>query len=424
MLQSKEDKFAGYLRKNIKRCFDAKTTSPVEGNNRVIKHGSYKCSSNMHADKSIERIMLGQKARFQRRHNDATRELSKTNQSSTAPTKDYLIMQGQRLVDTMYDSRTKMNSAQIAPDKFLAWCFETKMDIDNYDPLFLSIPEFLRVRVLTIVRDLDGAFVLCSCGRRIRYGAPCPCFFKIGDDANISKDEIVDVGMVDVTFTKMFNAQYGLEGNNGELLLKAQHECFKNEHKGTRISSSYMNQLCQHNNTADLSVENPFLGKNTTKSDYEEAMFVLSRTSKKITTTLLDLTQFMLIGGDESDNDELPLKFLKESTSLSVMNEKMQSKISSITEQDNGKEYRPTGEQCQSHRKDMITDIDRFLGDSRVTNDSVVRVSKRVREVIAEEMNSIHEKFGVNGGGDGKLEWCGTTDCRGPAKKRYKGACG
>ena len=55
LLQSKEDKFAGYLRKNIKRCFDAKTTSPLESNNRAIKHGSYKCSSNMHADKSIER---------------------------------------------------------------------------------------------------------------------------------------------------------------------------------------------------------------------------------------------------------------------------------------------------------------------------------------------------------------------------------
>jgi len=38
-LRSKEAKLAGYMRTDIKNCMDACTTSPVEGNNRVIKHG-------------------------------------------------------------------------------------------------------------------------------------------------------------------------------------------------------------------------------------------------------------------------------------------------------------------------------------------------------------------------------------------------
>ena len=66
-LQSKENKYAGYLRLNLKRCLDAKTTSPVESNNRAIKYGSHKCSSNMHADKCIERILLSVTARYHRR---------------------------------------------------------------------------------------------------------------------------------------------------------------------------------------------------------------------------------------------------------------------------------------------------------------------------------------------------------------------
>ena len=72
----------------------------------------------------------------------------------------------------------------------------------------------------------------------------------------------------------------------------------------------------------------------------------------------------------------------------------------------------------------MITDIDRFLEDPRASKGCVSRVTTRIKEVIAEEMSSLHDKFGTNGGGEGKLEWSGSTDSYGPATKRYKGACG
>ena len=107
----------------------------------------------MHADKSIERILLGVTTRYNCRKKNASRELTKRNQSSCAPTKDYLILHGQSLVDTQYDAIMSMFSAQIARDTFLAWNFETKMDPNNYESLFLTIPEFLRVRILTVNED-------------------------------------------------------------------------------------------------------------------------------------------------------------------------------------------------------------------------------------------------------------------------------
>ena len=104
-LRSKESKLAGYMRTDIKSCMDACTTSPVDGNNRVIKHGPSFINSRMNLDKTMARLMKGVNNRLQRRRNRARRELNETNNASCAPTKDFVIRKGQALIDRNYDAR-------------------------------------------------------------------------------------------------------------------------------------------------------------------------------------------------------------------------------------------------------------------------------------------------------------------------------
>ena len=75
-LRNKESKFAGYQRRNIRNSLDAMTTSPVEGNNRVIKHGPFKVTSNMNLDKSTRRIVQGINSRIRLRNEAAAKEVS------------------------------------------------------------------------------------------------------------------------------------------------------------------------------------------------------------------------------------------------------------------------------------------------------------------------------------------------------------
>ena len=73
----------------------------------------------------------------------------------------------------------------------------------------LAIPRFLRVRELKInQKGYDRQFVICSCCERTKIGVPCPCFFKIARDAKIPFQTIMDVGMFDVRYTKLFNSHY------------------------------------------------------------------------------------------------------------------------------------------------------------------------------------------------------------------------
>ena len=71
------------------------------------------------------------------------------------------------------------------------------------------MPRFLRVRELEVDESTPGRqFVRCSCCERTKIGVPCACFFRVARDASISLDEIMDVGMFDVRYTKMFNSHY------------------------------------------------------------------------------------------------------------------------------------------------------------------------------------------------------------------------
>ena len=54
-------------------------------------------------------------------------------------------------------------------------------------------------------------------------------FFNIATNALVPNSEIIDIGMVDVRYLKMYNSHYADKGPVGNLMYRAQNECF--EHK-------------------------------------------------------------------------------------------------------------------------------------------------------------------------------------------------
>ena len=49
-----------------------------------------------------------------------------------------------------------------------------------------------------------------------------PMFFKVAHEAGIGPAEIIDLQMVDITYTKLFNSAYGQSTKYDEVLRKAQ----------------------------------------------------------------------------------------------------------------------------------------------------------------------------------------------------------
>ena len=63
----------------------------------------------------------------------------------------------------------------------------------------------------------------CTCCERTKIGVPCSCLFRIARDANIPMNLIMDVGMFDVRYLKVFNAHYGGEDDKlADMLYAAQ----------------------------------------------------------------------------------------------------------------------------------------------------------------------------------------------------------
>jgi len=76
------------------------------------------------------------------------RELSTSNMGSRAPTKGYMVQNGQGLADTYFDASLKMISARLGFNHFVSWNFDlvTKEHlgkIDGLGDLALAIPMLL-----------------------------------------------------------------------------------------------------------------------------------------------------------------------------------------------------------------------------------------------------------------------------------------
>ena len=72
----------------------------------------------------MRKLCEGSDDRLQKRQNSAKRELTMRNTASRAPTANYLSWQGQGLGDRNFDHSLNFKSAQIGPDKWIAWNFD------------------------------------------------------------------------------------------------------------------------------------------------------------------------------------------------------------------------------------------------------------------------------------------------------------
>ena len=173
-------------------------------------------------------------------------DLGKTNLSSRAPTNEYIIRKGQALADQFYDQSINLRAARTGPTSYIVWSFDV-VEIEEFNAqkglrdIHLAQPRWCRVRELSVHSEENRHFVNCSCGKRTTLGLPCNHFFKIARDANIPTSQIMDIGMFDVRWLKIFNSNYGEEQNGkptelAKLLYSAQAQCFASEGKGIQIS--------------------------------------------------------------------------------------------------------------------------------------------------------------------------------------------
>jgi hypothetical protein len=209
--------------------------------------------------------------------NAALRELTTTYYASCAPTNDYIIKEGQGQIDWCFSERLKCKSAQMSPTQFLVWSFDELIhDFERLDSdsLHIHLPIFLRVRILDIHTILGKKFIKCTCKKWKRRGHPCECMFCVFDNGKLSPNEMLDLGMIDVRFWKMYSAFYGDNSLIGKSLMEAQEECFKHENNGIELKHDTCALV-----TGDLnqSFARPKLGRNTTHDDLLQMKYVLKQ---------------------------------------------------------------------------------------------------------------------------------------------------
>lgn len=434
---------AGYQRMDRKCCMDACTTSPAESMNNTIKHHSSKTNSRMNLDTSMRKIITGITNRLKRRHNQADREMSKKNNASRAPTKDYIIAKGQRLADRNFDASIDSKSAQLGVASWIVWDFDLVKveDLNEKEclkDLKLAIPRFLRVRELGVTEQIDGnIFIPCACHERTKIGVPCKCFWRIARNANISQEEIMDVGMFDIRWLKIFNAKYGHDDDDyelAEILYDAQSECFASEGKGTQISEKYLDQLL-----GDPESEYPILGPGTSQEDLDEALWVMQRTnqSKGKATTWIDLQLHRegvdpkSIGYDDVDFDDIPSSQLSHGmhqiASITAAAQSLHEGLNASQKRaSDGKLKCDTRsyDLRETSRKVFADDWKSFIEDAKVTDQDIDDLTEKMTLVFAEVRGKVNARYGKAGGGSGKMELYGQEGGgNSPVKKTKYGAC-
>ena len=476
-LKSKESKLAAYQRFDLKCSMEACTTSPAESMNHSIKHTASKVNSRVNLDNSLCKIVNGVTNRLQRRQKLAHREMNQNNLSSKSPTREYLIQKGQGLADQFYDDSLKLKSARLGFNSLISWNFdlidtEILDQVDNLGDFKLAIPAYCRVRNTHVVQHSDGRnFVQCTCNRRVPNGMPCDCFYRQARNAEIPTEKIMDICMFDVRWLKIYNAHYGCDDDEmdglGAMLYQAQKECFLTEGMGIQISDEYRDMLLEgkdyggaqkialpsndhttghkfdddssENNSQCFDNENiyPILGPNTTREDFDEAMWVLGREDSGKTTTWIDLQLHLEginpldIGMDDwEDIDDLPLhqffSGMNQLVSISSYASKLHAGISAteggpnevqdVTTTHRSYEYR------QSFRKWFDDEMKSVIDNSMVTDSRLEELKSGMEGLFSDFQDDTNDLFGVEGGGENTVElFCHPGGGNSPIKKTHYG---
>ena len=423
-LQTREYKLAGYNRHEIKNCMDSSTTSPVESQNNTIKHGPNPVKSTMNLNKASSRLMTGIINRLRRRQNHAHQELAVVSNASRSPTRNYLIKKGQSLIDCHYDKRKHYRSAQLHDDTWLVWNFDDfSMEHMSHEQQLYQ-PKFMRVRELRLVSDDENqCFVECTCHVRTRVGVPCTCFFSISSNAGIDEKYIVDVGMVDVRYLKQFHAHWGEDSELGRTLHAAQQQCFVNEGCGVPISEDFANELMGEPGQCY-----PVLGKNTTESEFEEALFVRGCD----TCTRFDLEMNRLNENEPGWDDDFILNDLKEgkkhdTTVLSRVGKSYQDGINaganeSVRTDKTNTDFQLTEDERHDLYKSMNDRFSRLLHDERADVPSLRNLVDEVHKCMDTHCELVNMNEGETVGCDGDFREFGHTSGEKKHKKRYCGS--
>jgi hypothetical protein len=266
--------------------------------------------------------------------------------------------------------------------------------------------------------------VTCTCGVRGRVGVPCECFFTIANSGKIESNDIIDIGMVDVRYLKLFNAHYGEDNHLGQLLYNAQQQCFTYENEGILVSEEFAMTLI-----GDDDQTYPKLGPNTTEEDFREATYVIGRTS----TTRLDMEMYR---NEEDEDDDvlenMPLSDLVpgryETASLTLVASKMIEDIKASVVKDvevtDDYDVLPVDEEVIDMRKNWTVKLDEALKNGRGSKELIEKLDNHIQVGLDVFNEAIDEKWGKNGGGKNRLELYGTSGGSTGSNKRLRGNAG
>jgi len=266
--------------------------------------------------------------------------------------------------------------------------------------------------------------VTCTCGVRGRVGVPCECFFTIADNGRIESKDIIDVGMVDVKYLKLFHSHYGEDSHLGQLLYDAQQQCFTYENEGTLVSDELAMTLI-----GDDDQMYPKLGANTTEEDLRGATYVLERTS----TTQLDMEMYRSEKDDDDDVlenmqllDLVPSRYEKASLTLvaSKMIEDIKASIVKDVEvADDSDDFQVDGEVFDMG-KSWTVKLEEAFKNGRGSKELSEKLDNHIQIGLDEYNEAIDKKWGKNRGGNHSVELYGTTGGSTGGNKRLRGHAG
>jgi len=236
-------------------------------------------------------------------------------------------------------------------------------------------------------------------------------FFTIADNGRIASKDIIDVGMVDVRYLKLFNAHYGEDSHLGQLLYNAQHQCFAYENEGTLVNEEFAMSLLGDDNEMY-----PKLGANTTEEDLIGAIYVLGRTS----TTRLDMEMYRSEEEDDDDDDVLenmqlsdlvPSRYEKASLTLvaSKMIEDIKAAVVKDVEVADNPDVLQVDEEVFDMRKSWTVKLDEALKNERGAKELIEKLDNHIQVGLDKYHEAIDDKWGGNGGGNSSVELYGTT---------------
>jgi len=215
------------------------------------------------------------------------------------------------------------------------------------------------------------------------------------------------------------------------------HPEFVTTCSGTQVNDDFLAKLVGSDDD-----DYPKLGPNTTETDLTEALFVKNNPA----CTRWDLELFRL---EESldDNDVAACRELRNSDLvkgekredemvISSIAARMKEKIRESSEKTSAKmrdeggdgmdldmcKFRPINEEIFDMRKGWVDALDDLTEDTRVDYNMLKDLDLEIWAAIDRVREKVDEKWGQNGGGEGVMEWYGTTGDRFEKnKKRHRG---